>query len=137
MFPFSVLDKLVSKLDKRASKKETKEHGYKKKKRVLKSPSKLSPPSSASSWAVVGADTSGRGTPSTSDRRTPSTSDRHTPSTSDRHTPSTSDRHTPSTSDQHTPAASHSRSHLKRQLDLPESSESEDLSTDSEMSSLT
>lgn len=47
-----VLNKLVSKLDNRASKLETTKHGYKKKVRVLKSPSKLDPPVSAPKWAV-------------------------------------------------------------------------------------
>ena len=125
---FLALNKLVSKLDKRASKKETSKHGYKKKQRVLKSPSKLSPPSSAPSWAVVDADISDRHTPtasrtptsdqrtasisehtSTYDQRTASASDRRIPSTSDQRTASASDRRIPSTSDQRTASASDRR----------------------------
>lgn len=161
------LDKLVSKLDKRASRKETSKHGYKKKQRVLKSPSKLSPPSSAPSWAVVGADTSDRHTPSasrtptsdqhiasisertsTSDQRTASASDRRIPSTSDQHAAPTVDRHTPSTSDQRrgtksyrrTPSSSHSKAHPKSRLELItglDSSSATDSEDESETSSST
>jgi hypothetical protein len=137
MFLFLALNKLVLKLDKRAIRNKIIKHGYKKKQRVLKSPSKLSPPSDAPSWH---ADTSGWRTPSTSDQRATSMSDKRTPSTSDQHgtsafsTPDqrTTSVSTPSTSHQRTPSSSHSRSRSrpKKRLDLPAVLESSD--TDSE-----
>ena len=83
------LDKLVSKLDKRASRKET-SMGTRRS-RVLKSPSKLGPPSSAPSWHTPTSRTP------TLDQHTASISERT--STSDQRTASASDRRIPSTSD--------------------------------------
>ena len=52
-FSITVLDKLVSKLDRRLDQKMRTKRGFKHKLRVLKSPSKLQPPQNAPSWAVV------------------------------------------------------------------------------------
>lgn len=51
-FLVSALNKLVSKLDDRAHRKEGTKHGFKRKPRVVKSPSKLSAPGGAPSWSV-------------------------------------------------------------------------------------
>ena len=53
LFIFTVLNKLIARLDKRGTKYESTKQGFKKKFRVLGSPSSLSPPSNPPSWAVV------------------------------------------------------------------------------------
>ena len=52
-FSALVLNRLISKLDKRLKNTEPAKHGFKQKERIIKSPSKLGPPANSPSWAVV------------------------------------------------------------------------------------
>ena len=96
----------------------------------------------APSWAVGAfehAPAADQHMPSAPDHRMPSTSGQGTRSTSELSTPLTSGQDTRSPSDRRTPKSSHLRCHPKRRLDscMLETSDSEDSSFDSEMSSST
>ena len=50
-----VLNKLITRLDKRAAAKEATQPNFQRKKRIIASPSKLQPPLTAPSWAISSA----------------------------------------------------------------------------------
>ena len=109
-FSALALNWLISKLDKRLENTEPTKHGFKKKERIIKSPSKLGPPANSPSWAVVTE------TPSSSHQgptnETP-TSSRQGPST--REAPARAHQG-PSTRE--TPSGSHQQSTGWRRLNL-------------------